>query len=504
MRIVFMASEGVPFSKTGGLADVVGALPKALAAAGHEVEVLLPRYRMTKPGRPMPQLKSLTVPLPSGLKFAAIQDGGQANGVRTYLVDLPEFFDRSELYMEKGQDYPDNHLRFASYCLAGLEFLKHSSDPPDVIHCHDWQASLVPIYLRNLYQNDRYFEHCPVALTVHNLGYQGLFSPHILPEIGLHPRLFTMDGLEFYGKVNLLKGGMIFSDFITTVSRKYAEEIQTPEYGCGLEGVLRYRADRLQGIVNGVDYEHWDPRTDKLIPANYSAEDLKGKEVCKKVLLEKMGAANPVLDRPVIGIVSRFAMQKGFDLIADVAEKLMAMDLYVAALGTGEPQYEDIFRVLAKKYPDKCLVKVAYDNTVAHQIEAGADMFLMPSRYEPCGLNQIYSMKYGTVPVVRATGGLDDTIEAFDGKSGTGFKFTDYTAEALLVCLQQAVAAYRQPKVWRQIVLHGMKKDFSWAASAKQYVKIYQSLRKPKTRVKTAADASNVTVADAPDPAGAV
>jgi starch synthase len=491
MRIVFIASEGVPFSKTGGLADVVGALPKALAAAGHEVELLLPRYRMTKPGRAMPQLKSLTIPLPSGLKFAAIQDGGNAGGVKAYLVDLPEFFDRDQLYMENGKDYPDNHLRFASFCLASLEFLKRFAEPPDVIHCHDWQSALVPIYLRNMYQNDRFFENSSVVLTIHNLGYQGLFPPHILPEIGLHPRLFTMEGLEFYGKVNLLKGGMVFSDFITTVSRKYAEEIQTPEYGCGLEGVLLSRADRLQGILNGVDYEDWNPRTDKLTAATYAPEDLAGKDVCKRTLLEKMGAKKMVLDRPVIGIVSRFAAQKGFDLIAEIADRLMAMDLYVVALGTGEPQYEDIFRTLAAKYPDKFLVKVAYDNAVAHQIEAGADMFLMPSRYEPCGLNQIYSLKYGTVPVVRATGGLDDTIEAFNGKTGTGFKFTEYSSGALLAAIEQAVAAYRQPKVWRQIMLNGMKKDYSWAASAKQYLKIYQSLRKPKARAKSSADASN-------------
>ena len=491
MKIVFVASEGVPFSKTGGLADVVGALPKALAAEGHEVSVLLPRYRMTKPGLPMPHLTSLTIPLPSGLKFAAIQDGGEASGVHTYLVDLPEFFDRAQLYMENGQDYPDNHLRFASFCLASLEFLKRLGDPPDVIHCHDWQSALVPIYLRNLYQTDKFFEHCPVMFTIHNLGYQGLFPPHILPEIGLHPRLFTMEGLEFYGKVNLLKGGIIFSNFVSTVSRKYAEEIQTTEYGCGLEGVLKSCSDRLQGILNGVDYEDWNPASDKLIAANYTAEDLKGKTVCKKALLEKMGAAKPMLERPVIGIVSRFAMQKGFDLIADVAEKLMAMDLYIAALGTGEPQYEEIFRTLAAKYPDKFLVKVAYDNAVAHQIEAGADMFLMPSRYEPCGLNQIYSLKYGTVPVVRATGGLDDTIESFNGKTGTGFKFIPYSAEALLATIRQAVETYRQPKAWRLLMLNGMKKDLSWASSAKQYAKIYQSLRTPKPRAKTAPAASN-------------
>ena len=311
MKVAFVASEGVPHSKTGGLADVVGSLPKALAAMGHELEVILPRYRMTKPGPTVPGAASLTLPLGPGFKFASVQDGGRANGVQTYLVDCPEYFDREGLYQDKGVDYPDNAHRFAAFSLAALEFLKHSTAAPDIIHCHDWQSALVPIYLRNLYQDDGYFQNTSVVFTIHNLGYQGLFPPHLLPQISLHAGLFTVDGLEYYGMVNLLKGGIIFSDFITTVSRKYAEEIQTPEFGYGLEGVLRSRADHLQGIVNGVDYEAWDPATDKLIAANYSPTSLKGKEACKKALLEKMGVQSPVLRRPVIGIVSRFASQKG-------------------------------------------------------------------------------------------------------------------------------------------------------------------------------------------------
>ena len=491
MRILLASSEVAPFAKTGGLADVAGALPKALAASGLAVEVLLPRYRMTKPGRVLPEFKSLTIPLSSGFKFASVQDGGEANGVHHYLVDCPEYFDREGIYQENGQDYPDNHLRFAAFSLACLEFVKRSGTPPDIIHCHDWQTALLPIYLRNLYQGDGFFAKTSVIFTIHNLGYQGLFPPHILPQISLHAGLFTVDGLEFYGKVNLLKGGILFSDFITTVSRKYAEEIQTPEFGYGLEGVLKARAERLQGIVNGVDYDAWNPATDKLIAANYAPDNLKNKETCKKALLEKMGVQAPVLDRPAIGIVSRFAAQKGFDLIAGIAEQVMALDVYIVALGTGEPQYEDLFRTLAAKYPDKFLVKVAYDNPLAHQIEAGADMFLMPSRYEPCGLNQIYSMKYGTVPVVRATGGLDDTVQDFDGNSGTGFKFSEYAPEALLAAIERAVVTYRQPKLWRQLMLNGMRKDLSWPTSAKEYAKIYRALQKAKTKSKAAPEASN-------------
>ena len=482
MRIFFVASEGVPFSKTGGLADVVGALPKALAGLGHDVAVVLPRYHVTKPGTPLAHAGSLTLPLGCGFRFAAVQDGGGTGGVATYLVDCPEYFDRDNLYMENGLDYPDNAQRFAAFSLAAIELMKRFDAPPDIIHCHDWQSGLVPVYLRSLYSTDGFFRGSSVVFTIHNIAYQGLFHPDILPQISVPASLFTMEGLEYYGKVNVLKGGIVFSDFTTTVSRKYAQEIQTPEFGYGMEGVLRHRSDRVQGILNGVDYDAWNPTTDKLIPANYTPEDLKGKEVCKKVLLEKMGVKAPVLKRPVIGIVSRFASQKGFDLIASIAEQLASLDLYVVALGTGEPPHEELFRTMAAKYPEKFLVKIAYDNTLAHQIEAGADMFLMPSRYEPCGLNQIYSMKYGTVPVVRATGGLDDTIESFDGKSGTGFKFQDYSPQALLAVIRQALDVYRQPKLWHRLMQNGMKKDFSWATSAKEYVKIYQKLQNARPR----------------------
>ena len=480
MKVAFVASEGVPFSKTGGLADVVGALPKALAALGHDVQVILPRYRITPPGASVPNAQSLTLPLGIGFKFAAVQDAGRVHQVQTYLIDCPEYFDREGLYQTKGEDYPDNAYRFAAFSLAALEFLKRGATSPDIIHCHDWQTALVPIYLRNLYRDDGYFAKTSVVFTLHNLGYQGLFPPHVLPQISLHAGLFTIDALEYYGMANLLKGGILFSDFITTVSRKYAEEIQTPEFGYGLEGVLHARARRLQGIVNGVDYEQWDPATDKLIAAHYTPAHLEGKVACKKALLATMGVQNPILDRPVIGIVSRFASQKGFDLIAAVAEQLASLDLYIVALGTGEPPHEALFRTMAAKHPEKFLVKIAYDNTLAHQIEAGSNMFLMPSRYEPCGLNQIYSLKYGAVPIVRATGGLDDTIEAFDGKSGTGFKFVEYSPHALLAAIHTALDTYLDPEVWRDLMQRGMSQDFSWTASAKAYAQIYENLWKAK------------------------
>ena len=476
MKIVFVASESVPYSKTGGLADVVGALPKAVASLGYEVEVFIPRYKVTKPGALLTDAGSVTAPLSGGFKFASIQIASSANGVRTYLMDCPELFDRDQLYMANGKDYPDNAQRFAAFSIGALEFIKRSSTAPAVIHCHDWQSALVPVYLRSLYAEDPFYRNTSVLFTIHNIGYQGLFPPEIMAQISINPNLFRIEGLEYYGKVNLLKGGIVFSDYVSTVSQKYAQEIQTDEYGHGLEGVLRNRADRLVGILNGVDYEDWNPATDKLIAANYYPGDMKGKEICKKALLEKLGARNPDLDRPVLGIVSRFVRQKGFDLIAQVADELMREEIYIAALGTGEPEYEELFRALSAKYPDKFLVSVAYDNTLAHQIEAGADMFLMPSRYEPCGLNQIYSMKYGTVPVVRATGGLDDTVQPFDGEKGTGFRFRQYSPVALLACLQRAIATFRDRDAWLKLQQNCMQEDFSWTQSAKKYASLYENL----------------------------
>lgn len=483
MRIVFVASECVPFSKTGGLADVAGALPEALAALGHDVDVFIPRYRATKPGPVLPCASNLTLPLSSGFKSASIQRGETIKGVQHYLVDCPELFDREGLYQTKdGKDFPDNAIRFAAFSLAALEGLKHVSRPPDILHCHDWQTSLVPVYLKQLYRDDPFYRQASTVLTIHNLGYQGLFPAEVLAQITLSPNLFSIDGLEFFGKLNLMKGGILFSDFITTVSSKYAAEIQTTEFGYGLEGVLRSRSERLQGILNGIDYDAWNPATDKLIPAPYTPQNLEGKQACKRSLLLRMGVAKPIADRPVIGIVSRFATQKGFDLIAGIASELMQENLYIVALGTGEPQYEQLFRTLAAQYPEKFLVKVAYDNELAHQIEAGADVFLMPSRYEPCGLNQIYSLKYGTVPVVRATGGLDDTIQEFDGARGTGFKFSDYSAPALLETIRKALATYRQPAAWARLMQNGMSRDFSWTVSAKAYAEIYEELAKPRTK----------------------
>jgi starch synthase len=478
MNIVFAASEGVPFSKTGGLADVVGALPRALAALGHQVSVFLPRYRQTKLTEPATVVRSVTIPFDDQYRFASVLSGGSQNGVRFYFVEYPPYFDRDALYGTPAGDYPDNAERFALFSRTVLEASKILG-VPHIFHCHDWQSALVPVLLRTIYAEDPAFRDVGTVFTIHNMGYQGLFPPDTLPLLMLPWDLFTMSKMEFFGQVNFLKGALTYSDYITTVSRKYSQEIQTAEYGFGLEGVLRDRASTVTGILNGVDYDEWSPQTDKFIAAKYSSQDLSGKTKCKQDLLAAFGIPTADVKLPVIGIVSRFAAQKGFDLIAQIADRLAREEMIVVALGAGDKTYEDMFVRLNKQFPSKIAVKVAYDNAIAHKIEAGADMFLMPSRYEPCGLNQIYSLKYGTVPIVRATGGLDDTIEPWDARTGkgTGFKFTEYNGESLLLTIKQALTAYRDQTSWQALMRNGMNKDFSWNASAREYGKIYEKVK---------------------------
>lgn len=478
MRVIFVAPEGVPFSKTGGLADVVGSLPQALVQLGFQVDVILPRYRLTAEGPMVESGRSITVPLGAGFRFASIQDGGVFGGVRHYLVDHPSFFDRDGLYQDPatGFDYSDNYLRFAGFCLAALEFIKRLGPPPEIIHCHDWQTGLVPVYLQRNYRTDLYFGDTRVVFTIHNLAYHPEFPRESLRDMSLDEGVFNMEALEYYGRVNLLKGGIVFADSLTTVSPKYAEEIQTPEFGAGMEGTLQRHAGKLHGILNGSDYSAWNPATDPLIAANYTSEDLGGKKACKRALLESMGVSEPDLSRPALGIVSRFDRQKGFDLLAEIAGTLAGLDLYMVVLGSGAREYDEFFVRLAARHPDKFFVKIAYDNRLAHQIEAGADIFLMPSRYEPCGLNQMYSLKYGTVPVVRGTGGLENTIDDFDGTSGNGFKFYEYSGSAFLDAIGRALEAFRWPRLWTKIMLNGMLKDFSWSRSARQYAELYRAI----------------------------
>ncbi len=482
MHIAFAASECVPFSKTGGLADVVGALPRALAALGHTVSVYVPRYRQTKLADPQTVVRSITIPFDDKYRFCSVVQAGTNTpaGVKFYFVDYPPYFDRDGLYGSPAGDYPDNAERFALFSRAVLEASKILG-VPHVFHCHDWQSALVPVMLRTLYAEDPAFREVVTVFTIHNMGYQGLFPPDTLPLLMLPWDLLTMSKMEFFGQLNFLKGALVFSDYVTTVSKKYSQEIQTTEYGFGLEGVLRDRSATVSGILNGVDYDEWNPQTDKFIAAKYSPQDLSGKLQCKKDLLNSFGITNVDSNSkvPVIGIVSRFAAQKGFDLIAQIVDRLVREEMIMVVLGSGDKLFEEMFQRLNRQFPNKIAAKVAFDNAIAHKIEAGADMFLMPSRYEPCGLNQIYSLKYGTVPIVRATGGLDDTIEPWDARTGkgTGFKFSDYTGEALLATVKQALLAYRDPSSWRTLMRNGMSRDFSWSASAREYGKIYDRVR---------------------------
>jgi starch synthase len=468
-KVLMVASEATPFAKTGGLADVVGSLPAALHALGFQVAVLLPLYREIKLDGAPRVYDALPVWLGGKLYETSVYQAGEE--VPFYFLDCPELYDREGIYGTPLGDYPDNHIRFAVLSRAALEVARRIFRP-EVIHCHDWQSSLVPAYIDTALAGDPTFLGMKTLLTIHNLGYQGLFPQEALAEAGLAASLFHPGGLEFFGRVNFLKAGIIYSDAINTVSRKYASEIQTPEYGFGLDGLLRTRAGDLSGILNGVDYAQWSPESDPHLAANYSANDLSGKRTCKRELLREFGLdPEEAAARPLIGIVSRFAAQKGFDLIAGAGEALAQEDLSLIVQGSGDARYEKIFLDLAQAHPSKISVRVGYDEARAHRIEAGSDMFLMPSRYEPCGLNQIYSLRYGTIPVVRATGGLDDTIE-----ESTGFKFQEYTAAALLEAVREALAEFRQPEKWTARVLLAMSKDFSWSRSAREYGSLYLNL----------------------------
>jgi starch synthase len=390
-------------------------------------------------------------------------------------LDCPPLFDRTGIYGDRNGEYPDNHVRFSLLNRAALEIARHIFKT-DMFHCHDWQAGLLAPYLRAL-DGDPTFFGVKTVLTIHNLGYQGIFPAAALGDLGLDRSLFHPGGLEFYGNVSFLKAGIVWSDAITTVSPTYAKEIQTPEYGAGLDGVLRSRADKVTGILNGVDYREWDPRNDPYIAAAFSVDDLAGKAACKRALLQQMFPnSQDDAERPLIGIVSRLAGQKGFDLFIEIAAEVMEEDVAFAALGSGEAALENAFRGFAEQWPGRFGVRIGYDNALAHRIEAGADMFLMPSRYEPSGLNQMYSLRYGTVPIVRATGGLEDSIDG-SIEEGTGFKFEGTSPEALLAAIRTALTEWRNRDAWVRRMRRGMAKDFSWGASAGRYQELYQNLR---------------------------
>ncbi len=485
LRIVIAASEAVPFSKTGGLADVAGALAKSLGQLGHDVTLMLPDYFLLRQNN-----TSLPAIHDTGLRFSLMMNGRAVLGavnwttlpntnVRVMLVRQPEYFDRRQLYQEHGQGYVDNCERFCFFSRAVLEICRQMILRPDVIHCNDWQTGLINGLLQTQSSRRPGFERTGSVMTLHNMAYQGRFWHFDMPLTGMDWRYFNPDQMEAWGDLNLLKTGVAFADQITTVSPTYAAEICTPDEGYGLEGLLSHRRDDLVGILNGIDDDVWNSETDHHLATPYSIDTVAtGKRQCKAHLQRRMHLDQRP-DVPLLGMVSRMADQKGFDLITGAAERILAQDLQLVFLGTGDPRYEGQLRDLAQRYPSKVAVEIGFDESLAHQIEAGADMFLMPSRFEPCGLNQMYSLRYGTVPVVRKVGGLADSVENFESESqslqtATGFVFAAYSKELLAETIEKALGVYQQPHIWSQIVRNGMSRDWSWTRSAHQYVAVYR------------------------------
>ena len=477
LKVVMASPEMVPFAKTGGLADMVGSLAAALRDLGHDVCAILPAYRdVLESGIELRETgRRIVVPMGGRFLEGLVLEATAASDVPVYLVRCDQFFDRPFLYGGPEGPYADNGQRFTFFARGVLELLRQIG-APHVLHAHDWQAAMALAFLKAQPELYPGLASTRAVLTIHNLGYQGHFPSHDWHLLGLDRGLFTPRHLEFYGWINFLKGGLVFADAITTVSPTYSREIQTPEHGFGLDGLLRERAPQLAGVLNGADYQTWDPKTDRLIAANYCAEDFAGKRLCKAELQQVFGLrADP--EAPLIGVVARLAAQKGFDLIEATLEGMLERGLQLAVLGTGDRHYEEFLRKVANRNPQRLGVRIAFSDKLAHQIEAGADLFLMPSRYEPCGLNQLYSMKYGTIPIVRATGGLKDSVVEFDpvSGSGTGFVFEAYSGPELLEAVDRAVAVFGCPEQWTALMRNAMNADFSWESSAREYERVYRS-----------------------------
>ena len=483
MNILLAASEVVPFAKTGGLADVAGALPRAIQDLGHSVSVVLPFYRCAAQNQRY-HTTGLRVVVPIHRKrVTATVLGAQlpASSVKVYLINQPEYFDRPGLYGEQGSAYADNCERFVFFSRAVMELGRQLDTSWDILHCHDWHSGLVPVYLNQLYRDDPCFDRAGSLFTVHNLAYQGRFWHWDMLLTGLDWQLFNWRQLEFFGGLNLLKAGLIFADLINTVSSRYAQEIQTAAYGCGLESVLQWRRGDLCGIVNGIDYSIWNPETDPFIARRYNSETFDGGKAACKAQLQRELALPRRGDVPLFGMVSRLDKQKGLDLVEAVAGEFLSLDVQLAVLGRGQPEIHEMFEALAHRFGGKVAVRLGFDEGLAHRIEAGADMFLMPSRYEPCGLNQLISLKYGTVPIVRATGGLADTVvgytpESFSAARANGFSFQPYQPEALLETIRHALELWSDPPRWRRLVRSGMQQDWSWTRSALEYVKLFERI----------------------------
>jgi starch synthase len=481
LHILMVASEVAPWAKTGGLADVLAGLPHALEALGHQLTIVLPRYRtVTLPEATTVRRDVVVGAVPHDVTFHLASPSPRR---RVVYVDYPPFFDRDAYYGIGSRDYPDNDRRFALLCAAALDFAQHElADRVDIVHAHDWQAGLAPLWLRMAPQRWTRLARAGLVFTIHNLAYQGLFPRVTVPALGLDWQVFTMEGAEFWGQFSFLKAGINYSDIVTTVSPSYARETLEPPADSGFGGVLRDKGAGYLGILNGIDTEIWDPATDPALPVHYDAGDLSGKWECKRALLERLNL--PMGDdarmRPLIGLISRLVDQKGIDLVLSAASGLLALDATYVFVGSGEPQYEEGLRQLAAEHPSRVGTFIGFDEPLAHLVEAGADMFLMPSRFEPCGLNQMYSLRYGTVPIVHAVGGLDDTIQPYTSRArhANGFKFREPTPDALLRSVQQAVRTFADRETWTGLMRQGMREDHSWKTSAREYVKVYRRARR--------------------------
>jgi starch synthase len=486
-NLVVASSEAIPYAKTGGLADVAGALPQEFAKLGHDVILLLPRYReVNLSGQTFNPVVTLPVQTPMGMTNAVIEEALVPVGerrMRVWTIGHDPYFDRTGLYQEAGVDYPDNLDRFVFFCRAIIEtmaYLQHKRAwATDLLHLHDWQTSLCAVYLKTTDPRRAELSATKTVLTLHNIGYQGLFPGSAFAKTGLTPSWFTPDGLEFYGSVNLLKGGMIFSDYLTTVSPTYAKEILTPQGGMGLDGVLRNRQAQFKGILNGIDVALWNPATDPHLPATYTAKNRENKAVCKQALRREFEL--PKADSPLLSVIGRMVPQKGFDLIEEAIPELMTLGLQLVILGTGEPATEERFKALRDRYPDKIGLRIGFDEGLAHRIEGGADMLIMPSQYEPCGLSQLYSLRYGTIPIVRKTGGLADTVVPFSQRKpnpdrATGFHIARHTADSLITAVREALPVFQGIDIWDRLVENAMNVDVSWTRSAKAYDRLFRSL----------------------------
>ena len=485
MKIAFVASEVVPFAKTGGLADVAGSLPKEIKELGHDVKVFMPKYYSVDEKRfdleYLSWIGNLPIRISGKTLDVHVHKGYLPNSkVEIYFIDYPRLFHRHTIYTND----IDEDERFILFSKAVIELIQKIKWKPDVVHLNDWQTALIPLLIKDNYSWDKMFSKTSTVFTIHNIGYQGSFPKNTLFKAEINPKYFESPGqVEQDGKFNFLKAGISFADVINTVSETYAEELMLPEFSFGMDRVLEYRSEDFYGILNGIDYNIWNPENDKHILSNYSFRNLTGKLKNKKELLKKFGLTyNEKI--PVIGIISRLAIQKGFDILLTSMEYLMSLDLQIVLLGSGEYEYESGFNDFAHKYPNKFGIHLGYSNSLSHLIEAGADMFLMPSHYEPCGLNQIYSLKYGSIPIVRKTGGLADTVNDHDEMlelgldTGNGYSFNDYNGYALTNAVERALRDFKNKPVWTKLQSNGMIKDFSWKISAEKYVELYHKAKK--------------------------